>query len=83
MTHTDRSELAVGVAGLVVDPGPAGATRWRADFRAELESMGNDPLYGLRHVAAAGQTIDWGPVLGLALILAPWFLIAWLIWMWA
>jgi len=83
MTHTDRSELAVRVAGLVVDPGPAGATRWRADFMAEAESMSNAPLYRLRHVDAAGQAIDWGPVLGLALILAPWFLIAWLIWMWA
>ena len=29
-----------------------------------------------------GQAIDWGPVLGLVLILAPWFLIGWLIWMW-
>ena len=45
--------------------------------------MSNAPLYRLRHVDAAGQAIDWGPVLGLALILAPWFLIAWLIWMWA
>ena len=81
MTHTDRSELAVHVAGLVVDPGPAGATRWRADF--EWESVSNAPLYRLRDVDAGGQAIDWGPVLGLALILAPWFLIAWLIWMWA
>ena len=50
---------------------------------ADLDSMGNPPLYGLWYAEAPGQAIDWGPVLGLALIVAPWFLIGWLIWMWA
>ena len=49
---------------------------------ADLESMGNAPFCGLRYAEAPGQAIDWGPVLGLALIVAPWFLIGWLIWMW-
>ena len=61
MTQTDRSELVVGVADLVIDPGA--------------------PLYGLWYAEPPGQAIDWGPVLGLALIVAPWFLIGWLIWM--
>jgi hypothetical protein len=50
---------------------------------ADLESMGNAPLYGLCYGDPPGQAINWGPVLGLALIVAPWFLIAWSIWMWA
>jgi len=83
MTQTNRSELVLGVPDLVLDPGPVGATDWQADFMAELESMSRAPLYGACGGDPSGQAIDWGPVLGLALILAPWFLIGWLIWMWA
>ena len=36
---------------------------------ADLDSMGNPPLYRLWYTEAPGQAIDWGPVLGLALIL--------------
>ena len=50
---------------------------------ADLESMSNAPLCGLWYGDPPGQAIDWGPVLGLILIVAPWILIGWLISTWA
>ena len=84
MTQTDRrSELSAGVADLVVDTRPAAAADWQADFVAELDAMSNAPLFALSHGDPPGQPDAWDAGLAVALIVIPWLLVGWLIWMWA
>jgi hypothetical protein len=84
MTQTDRrSELAAGVADLVVDARSAAAADWQADFAAVLDAMSNAPLFDPSYGDPPGQPNAWDAGLAVALIVIPWFLIGWSIWMWA
>jgi hypothetical protein len=75
--------MAAGVADLVVDARPAAAADWQADFVAVLDAMSNAPLFDLSYGEPPGQPDAWDAGLAVALIVIPWFLIGWLIWMWA
>jgi hypothetical protein len=84
MTQTDRrSGHPVGVSDLVVDTRPAVAADWQSDFVAELDSMSNAPLYDLFYADPPGPPDARDARLAVALIVVPWLLIGWLIWIWA
>jgi hypothetical protein len=45
--------------------------------------MSNAPLFDLFYADPPGQADAWDARLAVALVVVPWFLIGWLIWIWA
>jgi len=83
MTRADRrSELAEGVGDLVVDARPAVGAHWSGEVGELLASMSQSDLIGLYEDDLPGPSYFWAS-LTIALVVVPWLLVGWLIWMWA
>ena len=82
MTQADRrSKLAEGVGDLVVDAWPAVGADRSGEVGGLLASMSQSHLIGLYEDDLPGLSYIWAS-LTIALVVVPWLLIGWLIWMW-